>query len=325
MKKLFFVLVLMGVGPLALMAQDDDLYFVPKKDAGVKAPAQSPSTREQPVYYVGSDRDVDEYNRRGQFYSTYQELGDSIASDIIDFSAGNGLYPDSIYADSLFTMGSDADDFTYTRRMSRYDDFYGWYDPWYAAHWGYGAYWPYWRSYYSWYDPWYDPWYYGYAGWGWAGYYGYYGRYGYYHPWYAGWGYGWHGPSYVAYRRPTGTRNHGTGRYRSTSTYPHGSNTTTSTGAFGRTRTNTTSPTTTRTTTPSTNRGVTTNSNGNFGGNYSNTRTTSPASTRSYTPSTTRSSGSGNFGGNHTVGGGSRSGGSFGGGGSRGGGFGTRR
>lgn len=58
MKKLIFtVMAMLAMSPA--LAQDDDLYFTPKKDSAIKTAKQT--------YYVGSDRDVDEYNRRGQY------------------------------------------------------------------------------------------------------------------------------------------------------------------------------------------------------------------------------------------------------------------
>lgn len=170
-----------GMLPLSLVAQDDDLYFVPKKKSVEKVtdnygiPAN--------VYYVGSDRSIDEYNRRTKSY--YEVIGaDSTLNDTISFSAEKGIYPDSI---------SD-EDFKLTKEMSRFDDYrlsdydafwagynagrydwawhspwyysrYGWYDPWYYSRWA-----------------WYDPWYYG---------------YGWYDPWY--YGYGWYSPGYYAW------------------------------------------------------------------------------------------------------------------------------
>lgn len=191
MKRLLLISMIAGMLPLSLVAQDDDLYFVPKKKSVEKVtdnygiPAN--------VYYVGSDRSIDEYNRRTKSY--YEVIGaDSTLNDTISFSAEKGIYPDSI---------SD-EDFKLTKEMSRFDDYrlsdydafwagynagrydwawhspwyysrYGWYDPWYYSRWA-----------------WYDPWYYGY-GWYNPWYYGY----GWYDPWY--YGYGWYSPGYYAW------------------------------------------------------------------------------------------------------------------------------
>ena len=193
-KKLFLLFVLAGAMPLSMMAQDDDLYFTPSK----KAAKTSSSVENKPAYYAGSNRDVDEYNRRGKFRSTYQKIGvDSLGNDIIEFQAGTGIYPDSTYVDTMWVSPKqkyqDDEDYAYSRRMSRWDGYYGWYDPWFYGHWGYRP-WGYW----GWYDPWYysyygwyDPWYYGYYGYPW-----YYG-WGPYDPWYYGYyGYGWGGYSH---------------------------------------------------------------------------------------------------------------------------------
>ena len=177
--------------PLSLVAQDDDLYFVPKKKSVEKVtdnygiPAN--------VYYVGSDRSIDEYNRRTKSY--YEVIGaDSTLNDTISFSAEKGVYPDSI---------SD-EDFKLTKEMSRFDDYsLSDYDAFWAGYnagrydWAWHS--PWYYSRYGWYDPWdysrwawYDPWYYGY-GWYNPWYYGY----GWYDPWY--YGYGWYSPGYYAW------------------------------------------------------------------------------------------------------------------------------
>ena len=190
MKKLVLLSVLLGAMPITMMAQDDDLYFVPTKE-NVAKDAEKYGIPSK-TYYAGSDRSTDEYNRRA--WSRVAPI-DSAGNDIIDFTAERGVYPDSAY--------SDATDFEYTRRMSRFDDYSpaeaywdGYRDGRWMSPWYYG-------SYYSWRDPWYydswyyDPWYYG-------GYYGYYGWYSpyYYAGWYSPWRYhygywgGWYRPYY---------------------------------------------------------------------------------------------------------------------------------
>ena len=183
MKKWTLLALVSMVIPFTGMAQDDDMYFVPsKKQAQQEKSSYSSYSRD--AYYSGSNRDVDEYNRRGgSYYEVYE--ADSVGNDIIDFSAEEGVYPDSV------------GDFALTRQMARWDgytpadsywqgyddgrnDSWGWHSPWY-----YSSFYPwydrswYWDSWY--YDPWYysswrygwyDPWYYGhygYYGWGWGG------------------------------------------------------------------------------------------------------------------------------------------------------------
>ena len=140
---------IIGMISLPMMAQDDDdMYFVPKKQS----------------------------------------------KDVIEFEMGDGTYDlsarDSMMltdTDSTYYYDNQEDDFAYSRRMERFDDFYCpslysyWNDPfWYDS---YGWYSPYrfycfsgWYGYYSlhrpwytswynpWYNPWYSPWYYDYWG-----------------------------------------------------------------------------------------------------------------------------------------------------------------
>lgn len=214
MRKSFLLTLIVGITPLCAFAQDD-VYFTPSKSVKQQK-STDVTTNDQPVYYRGCDRDVDEYNRRGKFSSYYQKIGtDSLGNDIIEFhsSAEDIIDTLSVYPGTDIRY-DDEDDYACSRRMSRFDDYY-WYDPWFF---GYYHHSPYWYGRYGWYDPWYDPWYYGYYsyyGWG----YPYYG-YGWYDPWYYGyygWGYpyyGWYGRPYITsthfYRRGvTGTRNHG--------------------------------------------------------------------------------------------------------------------
>ena len=155
--------------PLSMMAQDDDMYFVPSKKNVAKERARYERYNE--VYYSGSDRSVDDYNRRGSYYEPI--AGDSSMTDVINFSAVEGVYPDSTA------------DFQLTKKMTRWDgytptDAYWegydqgrtdewrtstWHSPWY-----YSSYYPWYDSYWYWHDPWYyrsswyyswyDPWYY---------------------------------------------------------------------------------------------------------------------------------------------------------------------
>jgi hypothetical protein len=194
MKKLILLTVFAGMLPIAMQAQDDDLYFTPKKKAETKTTQQSAPQRSETPYYSGSSRDVDEYNRR-PMHSYYETIGtDSLGNDIIEFHSGAEDTTKVFRAPDY----DEESDYAYSRRMSRFDDYY-WYDPWFDGYYGFYGYSPYrwsrwgwypgWRGYYSWYD-WYDPFWYDW-------YYPYYG--GYYRPWYSGWyGYygGWYRPSY---------------------------------------------------------------------------------------------------------------------------------
>lgn len=310
MKKQLLLTAFVLTMPLTMMAQVDDMYFVPKKSAA-KVKVQDVAADNVPAYYVGSNRDVDEYNRRGHFRSSYQTLGpDSIGSDIIDFMPSDGLYPDSTYVapeDMVFSSPSygsdfDEDDYLYSRRLSRFDGFY---DPWFYSYYHYS---PFWYSRWGWYDPWYsgwyDPWYYGYytgwydpwywGSWGWPYYGGYWGSYYYRHGgWYPGGGryisgsYA-HRPNYNGY-------GHGTSS-RPTSSWANN-------GAHN-------SPVANRNQAISVSR-----SNNNSSSSVVSSRPTSSFATRSTsTPVSTSVSRSSGFSGGGSVGGGARSGGGGGGG-----------
>ena len=212
MKKIVLLAVLVAAMPLTTMAQDDDLYFNPKQEAKkeaalreqrAKAYARVRAVRDSlyAIYWSGSPRSVDEYNRNGRILSHYQGITtDSLGNDIISFRLEKGVKPDSIYDDEAFAQKfiNQDEDFEYTRDLSRWD---GYYNPWFYDYYGVGPY--YWRSgywgwrnpwrygyYAGWYDPWfdpfYDPWYYGYAGWYGGWYSPWCGWGGYYNPWYWG-------------------------------------------------------------------------------------------------------------------------------------------
>ena len=234
MKRFVLLSVLFGAMPLLSMAQDD-LYFTPSK-AEQSAYQQSIMEEERPVYYSGIGKSNDEYNRRGKY--NYKKIGvDSLGNDIfmsrISTLHGDSVVLDTIYGGFTRQYESDNDDFAYSRRMSRFDGFWGgYYDPWYAGRSSFYVGWG-WRSPYygGWYDTWDDPWYYGYyGGYPYYSYYGGYPYYGYYggYPYYYGYaGYGWYSPwsryygyyggypyygygrsGYYAYNGHTGTANH---------------------------------------------------------------------------------------------------------------------
>ena len=289
------VSLMLGALPLTMMAQDDDMYFVPTK----KSTPRVVTARPAPTFYSGSSRSVDEYNRRGGSY--YQVVpSDSVGSDIITFNGERGVYPDS-------TMM--ADDYELTRQMSRWDgyepdayaegyrdgrrDSWAWHSPWY-----YSSYYPWYDSYWYWNDPWYygwyDPWYYSwYDPW----------YYGYYRPWYHSYWYGYY-PYYgggVAYHSgPAGTEHHGRISYSGPRGFSNGHSTTYSAGTFGGRSVGTgvrtgnfggSRSTASRSTTSSSrpaSSGRVTNSYGNFGGSRSSSSASysnSSSASRSYTPS----------------------------------------
>ena len=164
----------------------DDMYFVPKKVDKTEVAEERSVVRAIPM------RDVDEYNRRGQFSSQYQSVDlDTLYSDVIimDTASVDTTTENALAVDDFDYAYDPQDDYTYSRRLSRYDDYY-WHDPWYYGWYGYGPYWygsPYWYA-----GLWYAPWFYGWhRPWGW------------YYPSY------WYGSYYRPYRGVTGTMNHG--------------------------------------------------------------------------------------------------------------------
>lgn len=272
--------------PIMLMAQDDDMYFVPTKE-NVAKEAENYGIPKN-TYYSGSNRSVDDYN--GRLSSSVTPI-DSLGQEV------------------------ESDDYKYTRQLSRFDDYspsqaywdgyrdgrwsspryygrYGWYSTWYDP----------WYS--SWYDPYYDSWYYGS--------YGYYGwsspwRYGWYGGYYRPWGYyGWYTPVYYYgghhYRPSAHRRFHANRNVGSSSAFGNGfgrSNGGTNRGGFGNSRSNNT-----RTSSSSTNRG--------FGGSRSNSTgfgSRSSSSSSSFGSNRSSSSSGGSFSGGRSGGGGGRSGG----------------
>lgn len=314
MKKLFLISMVMSVS-LQMMAQDDDLYFVPKRDASVGAHKET--------YYSGIDRDVDEYNRRGQFRkSSVEENG----SDVISFDGEEGVYPDSLdNADKSPKYSRrhrgyryyDDDDYYYSRELSRW---YGFYDPWFygLGYWGpyyrgYGWYSPYYSSWYGYYNPWYYPYY---SSW-----------YGYYDPWYYGYYGGWYSPRYYGgYYSNYSRRNYGgvgagysnRGRAYSSSSVSNGfvgSNR----HVGGNVYNDISKRSVSRSRVVSSSRSVGPRSvGGNRDRSMSRSYTPSYSAPRNSTPSfsgSNRSVGGGSFGGGGSMGGGSRGGGFSGGGG----------
>jgi len=307
MKKKFLFMMVAACFVTNMQAQDDDVYFVPGKSAEKRNVADVPRTSDarQPEadddWYKGrvSQRDVDDYNRKGRVDDA-DALNDSV--DRTE-PQNDGYYTSRLvrfHSPGLVIVAS-----------PYYWDYYDyWYDPWYAG-----------WAWHPWHAGWYGPWY---AGWGW---------HGWYDPWY---GWGWHGPGPVwghypvwpyrgdsrrgwasgrgGYRRPiNGMRTSGTHSFASRGNgSSFGTRRTTGSRSFGTKGTNGVSS------------GTRTGGNRTFG-NGSNTNRGTQRSTRSfnsgrssapsrtYTPST--NSGNRNSGGSFGGGGHSSGSRSFGGGG----------
>lgn len=196
MKRKIILTLAIGAFVANAMAQDD-MYFVPTKANVEKSAADYGIPTD--TYYTGCCRTVDDYNRRR---STVQPI-DSAGNDVITFDGVAGVYPDSSI--------SGADDYRYTRSMSRFDD-YDWYEPYWAGYvdgrfdnWGSYGY-----SSWAWTYP-----YYGYRSWYW-GYPYYYSSWYWDRPWYGGGWYGHYVPHYggYAYSRPNGVRRFGRNNFR---------------------------------------------------------------------------------------------------------------
>ena len=332
MKKLLLISMLIGALPFTMQAQDDDLYFVPKKKSVEKSVVETNVS--QPVTYTDSSRSIDEYNRR--MVSSYQVIDgdtiktDSLKSDIIYFSEEKGVYPDSLKEEN--------EDFELTKKMSRFDDYqladnaafwagyqagldtWAWHSPWYYSRYGWygGWYDPWYSPYYytSWRYGWYDPWYYGYGYYGWYDpwYYGYYG-----YPYHYGWYYPYWGGGYISGGSSYAHNHIGTGTIRSdgsTHAHRHGGAIAGNSERTGSLRDRASRMSGGRTYSSGNNDR---SRSGNFSGyrGNSNTSTSGSRSNSSYNTGS-RSSSNSSFGGSRSSGGGSFSGGSSG--GSRGGG-----
>ena len=214
MKRMILLSVLLGTVSFHAVAQDD-LYFYPteSKAESSKSNRDPWSNEEMSSYYSGINKSSDEYNRRGM--STYRKIGtDSLGNDIIRYRVGKDSFVvDTVYSNLLQSYDSNEDDFAYSRRMGRFDGYWGRYNPWYMGSPYYYSYWdyydpwyadmyaPWYRGYYGgyWYGGWVSPWAYRYRYWGWNNPY-YYGYWGGYYPYY--------GYTRVSYNGHTGTANH---------------------------------------------------------------------------------------------------------------------
>lgn len=252
MKRIVILSVLSLLVVVSVSAQDDDMYFSPKKsDNGSNATQsrQRPSavgngnsgrvyggeTNNEVSYYSGSARDVDEYNRRSRYSQDYMQQEDGL----------------SYRNDSILVS---VEDYENSMKMKRFDGYHNVTlvvnDPWYYDPWCYDSY--YWRS--GWYWPWnyscYDPWFHRPA---WYGYWGHHG-------W--DFGFAWHYPIYsrpIINHRPIpgrpmpggGRPNIGYGSGRTPASVASGRKASSMIGDMRNNRTTTTRTPTSRTTTTS--------------------------------------------------------------------------
>ena len=204
------VLSLMGVLALCagtvIHAQDyDDIYYggsttevkqETKKVETTKTRTQVPTSYKVTVQKnYQTDRDVDEYNRRGGIYS--QPENDTLYLDAPDDGTmfGNTQRIERFYNPDIVVLSDDAElvELYYDNAPSVnliIGSNYG-YTPRVGWGFGYGSYWPYY-TYDPFYDPFYDLYYTGWYGW-YRPYYSWYGYYGWSRPyWHYTWGWGGH-------------------------------------------------------------------------------------------------------------------------------------
>ena len=274
--------------PLLMMAQDDDMYFVPTKE-NVAKEAETWGMPKK-TYYSGSNRSVDDYN--GRLSSTVTPI-DSLGKEV------------------------ETDDYKYTRQLSRFDDYTPsqaywegyrdgrWTSPWYYGRYGWYSTWydPWYASYY---DPWYNSWYYtGYYGWASPWRYGWYASY--YRPW--GYYYSWYTPIYYyggrGHKSTAHDRFHANRNVSGSSSFGNGfgrarGGSSNSRGGFGNSRSSSNRSTTTQRSTFGNSR----SNNSGFGSRSSSSSSSSFGSNRSSSSSSSGGSRGGSFGGGSRSGGG---------------------
>ena len=184
MKKLI-VSYLLSVIACQVMAQDDDMYFASDGSQKAQKVGNSVSSSNSaggyktyrpyvdnntynPNDYCGSDRDVDEYNRRYRPEHDPHYNKDSVTISMNDYENYMRMKRWDGYRSTTVVVVDDP----------------WYYDPWYYDSWYYGSYYYPWYSGWSWrwgysYYPWYSSYYwrpYYYSSWGWYGR-GWHGRY----------------------------------------------------------------------------------------------------------------------------------------------------
>ena len=175
-KYILFILTLIFAFSQTGFAQDDDVYFIPKKSKKEKKEkTEHVQVTESDYEYISSgsseydnwaehrtngSRDVDEYNRRKPSNKSYSNDNEKDESYNADESA-NGTYTERIVRFHSPRVG------VYVSSPFYIDYFDVWYDPWYYDPWfgsytyiGWHGWGPsfYWSNSWYWRNPWYDPW-----------------------------------------------------------------------------------------------------------------------------------------------------------------------
>ena len=149
------ILLLLLLCPLAVLAQNNDMFYVPKRPAKQKEVTKVVSTTEEEwgIADNGNNRDVDEYNRRGQSRATNESTAAESVQYVEEYESG--------------------DDYQYTTRVVRFHNptivvnapgYWNcypagwWYDSYWGLsynnfYWGSSLYWPHYTSYWPSYAP----------------------------------------------------------------------------------------------------------------------------------------------------------------------------
>lgn len=208
------------------VAQDiyDDIYGTTpakeKKTADVRKPKETPralAVTDYPAadtynFDSGSNRDIDDYNRRGIFAvdtvaaSTARNGGEEATADFNCTRQIERFYnPDVVVESNDPTLAQ-----VYYAEPANVNIIinpgWGWNTPYWSGYWGWGN--PYYySSYWGWPSPWYSSWYVGSPYWSWSWGWGYYPGWGYRPGWgyYPGWGGAWAGPGW-GWSRPNNPR-----------------------------------------------------------------------------------------------------------------------
>lgn len=192
--RIFALMSLLALGVGSLMAQDyDDIYYDASKSSSSKGKTVKVVKPVKTVQVYGevpekykeavqsnysTDRDVDEYNRRGAYEPNYEVTitGDTVfyGDTIYEEAFANTRRIERFYNPDIVILSDDED------LVELYYDESPTINLIVGSDWGYGSYYGYgWSSYYPWYTDWYYPWY--------SGWYGPWYRPWHYSPWY--WGY----------------------------------------------------------------------------------------------------------------------------------------
>ncbi|MBD5207208.1 MAG: hypothetical protein HDS79_02915 [Bacteroidales bacterium] len=197
MNKLVHAILLLGLGTGVLHAQEfDDIYYNPKKDKTVDNSLYTKDKQKKSNYIADFQSiDVDEYNRRGQYYeSPVDTIGQGVQNDedfvytqkIQKFYNPTIVVDNADVLDDVLANSYGNVDIVFEGGIPYFSSIYGWPGYYNYYNWGY----PYWSSGYSW--TWGPSWAYGPSwSWGWGP------SWAYGPSWSWGWGPSWaYGPSW---------------------------------------------------------------------------------------------------------------------------------